>query len=106
MDASNVDIEGKPTEEMIQLINNNQRDIFAEMNKYNESQIHNLIDENEQILGCILNLNQSFGVVGHFGTLTSFKWCMPSNCLDIRSILCVDKRNWRLYAYKLLNEDC
>ena len=34
---------------MIQLINNNQLDIFVEMNKYNESQIHNLIDENEQI---------------------------------------------------------
>ena len=49
VDASNVDIEDKPIEEMIQLINNHQRDIFVEMNKYNESQIHNLIDENEQI---------------------------------------------------------
>ena len=38
---------------MIQLINNNQRDIFVEMNKYNESQIHNLIDENEQIWSAI-----------------------------------------------------
>ena len=34
---------------MIQLINNNERDIFAKVNKYNERQIHNLIDENEQI---------------------------------------------------------
>ena len=40
-------------EEMIQLINNNQCNIFVEMNKYNESQIHNLIDENEQIWGAI-----------------------------------------------------
>ena len=53
VDASNVDIEDKPIEEMIQLINNNQRDIFVEMNKYNESQIHNLIDENEQIWSAI-----------------------------------------------------
>ena len=53
MDVSNVDIEDKPIEEMIQLINNNQRDIFVEMNKYNESQIHNLIDESEQIWSAI-----------------------------------------------------
>ena len=53
VDASNIDIEDKPIEEMIQLINNNQRDIFVEMNKYNESQIHNLIDENEQIWSAI-----------------------------------------------------
>ena len=53
VDTSNVDIEDKPIEEMIQLINNNQRDIFVEMNKYNESQIHNLIDENEQIWSAI-----------------------------------------------------
>ena len=53
VDASNVDIEDKPIEEMLQLINNNQRDIFVEMNKYNESQIHNLIDENEQIWSAI-----------------------------------------------------
>ena len=51
--ASNVDAEDKPIEEMIQLINNNQCDIFVEMNEYNESQIHNLIDENEQIWGAI-----------------------------------------------------
>ena len=53
VDASKVDIEDKPIEEMIQLINNNQRDIFVEMNKYNESQIHNLIYENEQIWSAI-----------------------------------------------------
>ena len=38
---------------MIQLINNNQRDIFVKRNKYNESQIHNLIDQKEQIRGAI-----------------------------------------------------
>ena len=53
VDTSNVDIVDKPIEEMIQLINNNQRDIFVEMNKYNESQIHNLIDENGQIWSAI-----------------------------------------------------
>ena len=53
VDASNVYVEDKPMEEMIQLKNNNQRDIFVEMNKYNESQIRNLIDENEQTLGAI-----------------------------------------------------
>ena len=37
MDASNIDIEDKLIAEMIQLINNNQLDIFVEMNKYNES---------------------------------------------------------------------
>ena len=53
VDASNVDIEDKQMEEMIQLINNNQRDIFVKMNKYNESQMHDLTDENEQIWGAI-----------------------------------------------------
>ena len=53
VDTSNIDIEDKPVEEMIKLINNNQRDIFVEMNKYNESQIHNLIDENGQIWSAI-----------------------------------------------------
>ena len=64
VDASNVDIEDKPTEEMIQLVNNNQRDIFVEMNKYNEFQIHNLIDENEQIWGAInkqMEINEDIG---------------------------------------------
>ena len=44
-----IDIENKPIEEMIQLLRNNQGDIFVEMNKNNETQIHNLIDGNEQI---------------------------------------------------------
>ena len=44
-----IDIENKPIEEMIQLIRNNQDDTFVEMNKNNETQIHNLIDGNEQI---------------------------------------------------------
>ena len=53
VDASNVHVEDKPIEEMIQLKNNDQRDIFVEMNKHNESQIHDLIDENKQIWGAI-----------------------------------------------------
>ena len=46
------DLEGKPLEE-IALIINNQRDIFKEMNKYNESQINNLFEENKAIWGAL-----------------------------------------------------
>ena len=45
------DLEGKPLEEIALIINNNQRDIFKEMNKYNESQINNLFEENNAIWG-------------------------------------------------------
>ena len=47
------DLEGKPLEEIVQIINNNQRDIFEEMNKYHESQIHNLFEENNAICGAL-----------------------------------------------------
>ena len=46
VDTSNIDIENQLIQEMIQLINNNQRDTFVEINKYKDSQIHNLINEN------------------------------------------------------------
>ena len=47
------DLEGKPLEEIAQIINNNQRDIFKEMNRYNESQINNLFEENNAIWGAL-----------------------------------------------------
>ena len=46
-------MEGKPLEEIAQIINNNQRDIFKEMNKYNGSQINNLFEENNAIWGTL-----------------------------------------------------
>ena len=47
------DLEGKPLEEIAQIINNNQCNIFKEMNKYNESQINNLFEENNAIWGAL-----------------------------------------------------
>ena len=46
-------MEGKPLEEIAQIIHNNQRDIFKEMNKYNGSQINNLFGENNAIWGAL-----------------------------------------------------
>ena len=47
------DLEGKPLEEIAQITNNNQCNIFKEMNKYNESQINNLFEENNAIWGAL-----------------------------------------------------
>ena len=44
---------GKPLEKIAQIINDNQRDNFEELNKYNESQIHNLFEENNAIWGAL-----------------------------------------------------
>ena len=58
-DADDPDLEGKPSEEIPQIINNNQHNIFKEMNKYNESQINNLFEANNAIWG-VLNKQLEF----------------------------------------------
>ena len=46
-------LESKPREDIINMINNNQCDIFEEMNKFNKTRINSLISEMNKLLGTL-----------------------------------------------------
>ena len=64
-DDANANLESKPIEDIINIINDNQRDIFEEMNKFNETRINSLISEMNKLSGAFnnqLEINQDIEV--------------------------------------------
>ena len=54
-DDANANLESKPIEDIINIINDNERDIFEEMNKFNETRINSLISEMNKLSGALNN---------------------------------------------------
>ena len=64
-DDANANLESKPIEDIINIINDNQRNIFEEMNKFNETHINSLISEMNKLSGALnnqLEINQDIEV--------------------------------------------
>ena len=54
-DDANANLESKPIGDIINIINDNQRDIFEEMNKFNGTRINSLISEMNKLSGALSN---------------------------------------------------
>ena len=54
-DNANVNLESKPIEDIINIINDNQHDILEETNKFNETRINSLTSEMNKLSGALNN---------------------------------------------------